>query len=42
VGFSMSNNCLIAVITEDDTDYEVVRKIIHRVLDENIKRPIQI
>ncbi len=25
------------MITEDDTDYEVVRKIIHRVLDKSIK-----
>jgi Domain of unknown function (DUF4276) len=33
----MTDNCLIAVITEDETDYKVVRKIIHRVLDENIK-----
>lgn len=34
-GFWMTDK--IAVITEDDTDYEVVRKIIHRVLDKNIK-----
>jgi Domain of unknown function (DUF4276) len=33
----MTDNCLIAVITEDETDYKVVRKIIHRVLDKNIK-----
>jgi hypothetical protein len=33
----MTNDYSIAVITEDDTDYEVVREIIHRVLDKNIK-----
>jgi hypothetical protein len=33
----MMNNCSIAVITEDKTDFEVVRKIVHRVLDSNIK-----
>jgi Domain of unknown function (DUF4276) len=31
------SDCFIAVITEDRTDFEVVRKIVHRVLDLNIK-----
>lgn len=30
------SNCLIAVIAEDDTDCSTVRKIIHRVLGEDI------
>jgi Domain of unknown function (DUF4276) len=33
----MNNDCMIAVITEDKTDYDVVRKVVHRVLDPNIK-----
>jgi Domain of unknown function (DUF4276) len=33
----MTNDYSIAIITEDETDYKVVRKIIHRVLDKSIK-----
>jgi hypothetical protein len=31
------NKCLIALIAEDDTDCDTVRKIIHRVLGTTIK-----
>jgi hypothetical protein len=33
----MTNDCSIAIITEDETDYKVVRKIIHRVIDKSTK-----